>query len=196
MTTSITYLYESSMYFRRVAGFWNQEGQNVMSARTLEQWVKPLAGEPAESSPGRLQVVVGFDGSRSADRALDAATRLISGRPGSIVVVYVAHMSTGAELSPEAVVESLKGFDALEHQLTDTIRGQLDGVEPRWSFQRRDGIIARELLAAAEEVNRDHGHADDVVIVVGGALRTYHHLVGSVPVALVRHAKYPIVVVP
>ena len=80
------------MYFRRVAGFRDQKGQNVMSARTLEQWVKSLVGEPAESSPARLLVVVGFDGSRSAHRALDAATRLISGRPGSIVVVYVAHM--------------------------------------------------------------------------------------------------------
>jgi nucleotide-binding universal stress UspA family protein len=195
MAISITCLYEMSMYFG-VAGLRSQKGQNAMSAKSLEQWVKPAVEEPAESSPGRLIAVVGFDGSPSADRALEAATRLISGRPGSIVVVYVAHLSAGAELSPEAMVESLKGFDAIEQQFTDAIRSRLDGVEPRWRLQRRDGAVARELIGAAEQVSRDYGNDAAVVIVVGSAMHTYHHVVGSVPVALVRHARYPILVVP
>ncbi len=167
-----------------------------MSAKSMEQWLRPVAKEPGESSPHQLLAVVGFDGSPSAYRALDAAAKLISGRPGRIVVVYVAHVAAGSELSPEAMVESLKGFDALEREFTDEIRSRLYGVEPRWSLQRRDGIIAHELVAAAEQVRGDHGDDANVVIVVGRATHTYHHVVGSVPVALVRHAKYPIVVVP
>ena len=97
---------------------------------------------------------------------------------------------------PRRMVESLKGFDALEQEFTEAIRSRLDGVEPRWSLQRRDGGVAHELLAAADQVSRDHGDDHDVVIVVGRAMHAYHHVVGSVPVALVRHAKYPIVVVP
>ncbi len=167
-----------------------------MSAKSMEQWVKPVVKDPAGSIPRRLEVVVGFDGSQSAYRALDAATQLISGRPGSIVVVYVAHLSAGADLSPEAIVGSLNAFDAVEQELTAAIRNRLDGVEPRWSLQRRDGAVARELVAAADEVGRDHGNDARVVIVIGSAMHTYHHVVGSVPVALARHAKYPIVVVP
>src|SRR5438105_10798969 len=105
MARSIAYLYESSMYFGRAARSRGQEDNNVMSTKSMEQRVKPIDQEPVQSSPGQLHVVVGFDGSQSASRALDAATQLISGRPGSIVVVYVAHLSGGAELSPEAVVE-------------------------------------------------------------------------------------------
>jgi nucleotide-binding universal stress UspA family protein len=182
------------MYFSE--GRRGQKGQNVMSARSMNQWVESVVKTSAERSPARLLAVVGFDGSQSAYRALDAATQLISGRPGSIVVVYVAHLSASAELSPEAMVESLRGFDALQQELTDTVRSRLDGVEQRWSFQRRDGTIAHELIAAAEEVSRQAGNDASVVIVVGSAMHTYHHVVGSVPVALVRHPKYPIVVVP
>ncbi len=94
------------------------------------------------------------------------------------------------------MVETLKGFDTLEQQLTDEIRSRLDDVEQRWSLRRRNGAIAHELLDAAEQISRDHGNDVAVVIVVGSAMQPYHHLVGSVPVALVRHAKYPIFVVP
>ncbi len=178
-----------------VAGFRDQKGQNVMSAKSMEQWVKPVAEKPGEYSRPRLVVVVGFDGSAAASRALDAATQLIAGRPGSIEVVYVAHLPAGTELSPEAQVESLKGFDTLQQQYAGAIRSRLDGVEPRWSLQRRDGNVAHELAAAADQVGRDHTNTA-VVIVVGRAIHTLHHVVGSVPVALVRHAKYPILVVP
>jgi nucleotide-binding universal stress UspA family protein len=167
-----------------------------MSALRLGPWDTPPIRGRAEVSTRRLSVVVGFDGSESAYRALDAATQLISGRPGNIVVVYVAHLSSTAGFSPEAVGESLKAFDAIEQQFIDAIRSQLDGVEPRWILQRRDGAIADELLAAADQVSREYGNDATVVIVVGSAMQTYHHVVGSVPVALVRHAKYPIVVVP
>lgn len=41
---------------------------------------------------GNLSLVVGYDGSPPAIRALDAAVRLLHGRTGSIEVVYVAHL--------------------------------------------------------------------------------------------------------
>jgi nucleotide-binding universal stress UspA family protein len=167
-----------------------------MPAQRVAQWVDPVAEGPAPLSRHRLVVVVGFDGSESAYRALDAATQLISGRTGSIVAVFVAHPPATAELSSEGMVEVLKGFDALEQQFTEAIRSRLGPVEQRWRLERRDGSIAHELVAAAEQVSREYGADASVVIVVGTAMHAYHHVVGSVPVALVRHAKYPIVVVP
>jgi nucleotide-binding universal stress UspA family protein len=144
----------------------------------------------------RLVVVVGFDGSESAYRALDASALLISGRVGTVEVVFVAHMAPGAEMSASALTESLKAFDSAELEFTDAVRDRLADIEYRWRFQRRDGLIAHELIAVADELRRDYGDDTQVVIVVGSAMHTLHHVVGSVPVALVRHAKYPVVVVP
>jgi nucleotide-binding universal stress UspA family protein len=90
----------------------------------------------------------------------------------------------------------LKDFDTLEQQFAEAIRDRLDHVERRWTLERRNGSVAFELVAAADEVSRDHGSDANVVIVVGSAMHTYHRVVGSVPVALVRHAKYPVLVVP
>ncbi len=51
-----------------------------------------------------LYLVVGYDGSPPASRALDAAVSLLEGRTGRIEVVYVAHLPSIDMLSPGAVV--------------------------------------------------------------------------------------------
>ncbi len=71
-----------------------------------------------------------------------------------------------------------------------------EGWATRWRLERRDGGIAHELVAAADRVSRDCGADATIVIVVGSAMYAYHHVLASVPVALVRHARYPILVVP
>lgn len=155
------------------------------------------AVEPTgQHSQSRLLAVVGFDGSEPAYRALDAATRLISGRPGTIEVVYVAHQPFGTEMSADAGLEMMKGFDAAEHEFAEAVRSRMEGVEERWHFQRRDGAIAHELALVAEQLERDYGEGATVVVVVGSAVHSYHHVLGSVPVALVRHANFAVVVVP
>jgi nucleotide-binding universal stress UspA family protein len=144
----------------------------------------------------RLVVVVGFDGSQSAYRALDASALLISGRIGTIEIVYVAHVTPGAQMSATTLAESLEAFDTCELKFAEAVRERLADLESGWRFQRRDGPIAYELIAVADELSRDYRDDSQVVIVVGSAMHTLHHVIGSVPVALVRHAKYPIIVVP
>jgi nucleotide-binding universal stress UspA family protein len=167
-----------------------------MTELKIDSRIKPDDRERAGPSSDRLIVVVGFDGSEPAYRALDAATQLISGRTGSIEVVYVSHTPVTAALSPDAQSEARKDFDAIEHEFAQALRVRLAGGEQRWHFQRRDGLIAHELVASADQLMGEYGVGTRVVIVVGSAMHTYHHVVGSVPVALVRHATYPIVVVP
>lgn len=168
-----------------------------MPTQRTEQWIKPaVEGQSEPRLEELLVVVVGFDGSESSYRALDAATRLISGRTGIIVAVYVAHVAAPMELSPEGLVDVLRNFDILEQQFAEAIRNRLNHIERRWRLERRNGSIAPELVAAADEVSRECGTDTTVVIVVGSAMHTYHRVVGSVPVALVRHAKYPVLVVP
>jgi nucleotide-binding universal stress UspA family protein len=72
---------------------------------------------------------------------------------------------------------------------------QLAGRQESWAFERRQGLIAEELLAVASEIGAAHPSAT-VVIVVGSSSLAAHRLVGSVAVGLARHSPVPLVVVP
>jgi nucleotide-binding universal stress UspA family protein len=142
-----------------------------------------------------LRLIVGFDGSPPASRALDAAVNLLQGRTGHIDVVYVAHMPSMAALSPGAVTEIEIDFDDVEQELRTMAGDRMRGREERWDFERRQGLIAEELLAAAKEGSAAHPGAT-VVIVVGSSSQVTHRVVGSVAVSLARHSPVPLVVVP
>ncbi len=144
---------------------------------------------------GNLYFVVGYDGSPPAIRALDAATRLLQGRTGSIEVVYVAHLSGLDSLSPGAVAEMEASFDDIAAELQIAASEQLRDREERWRFERREGLIADELIAAAAEI-RDAHPGDSVVIAVGSSSHAMHRVVGSVAVSLARRSAVPLVVVP
>ena len=67
----------------------------------------------AMPTTGDLYLVVGYDGSAPATRALDAAAALLRGRDGSIDVVYVPHVPSVDMLSPDAVVGMESTFDEM-----------------------------------------------------------------------------------
>jgi nucleotide-binding universal stress UspA family protein len=142
-----------------------------------------------------LHFVVGYDGSPPASRALDAAVRLLQGRTGRIEVVYVAHLSSMVSLSPGAIAEMELDFDDIAKDLRASAAKQLDGQEPGWEFQRRQGLIADELIAAAADIH-DADPSKTVVIVVGSSSHAAHRMIGSAAVSLARHAPVPLVIVP
>jgi nucleotide-binding universal stress UspA family protein len=142
-----------------------------------------------------LHLVVGYDGSPPASRALDAAVRLLQGRTGRIEVVYVAHLSSMVSLSPGAIAEMELDFDDIAKDLRASAAKQLDEQAPGWEFQRRQGLIADELIAAAADIH-DADPSKTVVIVVGSSSHAAHRMVGSAAVSLARHAPVPLVIVP
>lgn len=142
-----------------------------------------------------IRLVVGYDGSPPATRALDAAVNLLQGRTGRIEVVYVAHMPSTAALSPGAVAELEIGFDDVERELRTMAAEQLAGRQESWGFERRQGLIGEELLAAARDIGAAEPRAT-VALVVGSSSAAAHRLVGSVAVGLARHSPFPLVVVP
>jgi nucleotide-binding universal stress UspA family protein len=168
-------------------------------ATNPEQTAGTLTGSPDT----QVYAVVGFDGSAPALRALDAAARLLNDRPGGMEIVYVAHLSAllaGGDVGGRASAEVVQGFDDAARELSDEVRAHLQashlrGAAQRWHFQRRDGAIAGQLIAAADDLRRRHGPGASVVIVVGRSEHGYHHVLGSVPQALERHAHYPVIVI-
>jgi nucleotide-binding universal stress UspA family protein len=143
----------------------------------------------------KLHLVVGYDGSPPAVRALDAAVRLLSGREGGIVVHYVAHLAAADSLSPDALVEVRETFKEAARDLREQAEEQLRGREERWQFEWREGLIAEELAAAAKRI-AESAPGDTVVIVVGSSSHAMHRLIGSVPVSLSRHTSVPLIIVP
>jgi nucleotide-binding universal stress UspA family protein len=149
----------------------------------------------AQPPAGFLHLVVGYDGSPPARRALDAAVRLLQGRTGVVDVVYVAHLSSVTMLSPDAIAEVEKDFDEIEQELRAQAGEQLRAYGTAWEFERLQGTITEQLIAAAKAIR--HAHPDDVVvIVVGSSSHAAHRVVGSVAVGLARHAPVPLVIVP
>lgn len=144
---------------------------------------------------GDLYLVVGYDGSPPAIRALDAAVSLLQGRKGRIEVVYVAHIPSIDMMSAGALAEIESSFDEIEQDLRTAAGDQLRGLEQGWGFERRQGLIADELIATAKDI-RDAHPGDRVVVVVGSSSHASHRLVGSVAVNLARHSPVPLVIVP
>ena len=144
---------------------------------------------------GDLYLVVGYDGSPPASRALDAAVNLLHGRTGRIEVVYIAHLPGIDMLSADAVGQMEIDFDEIARDLRTAAEKQLRGREERWGFERRQGPIADELIAAATGA-RDSHPGDTVAIVVGSSSHAMHRVIGSVAVVLAHRAPVPIVIVP
>jgi nucleotide-binding universal stress UspA family protein len=172
----------------------------TMLTTTLGQTAGTLSGSPDAPT----YAVVGFDGSASALRALDAASRLLHDRPGGMEIVYVAHVSAiaaAADIGGEAAAEVQNSFDDATRELSAEVRAHLQdshlrGAAQRWHFQRRDGAIADELISVADGLRRQRGPEARVVIVVGRSEHGYHHVLGSVPQALERHDQFPVLVIP
>jgi len=144
---------------------------------------------------GFIHLVVGYDGSPPATRALDAAVRLLQGRTGRIDVVYVAQLSSLAMLSPGAIAALEDDFDQLEQELRASAGERLRDSGAAWEFTRRQGIITDELVEVAKSLH-DAAPEATMPIVVGSSSNAAHRIVGSVAVSLARHSPVPLVIVP
>jgi nucleotide-binding universal stress UspA family protein len=142
-----------------------------------------------------LYLVVGYDGSPPGNRALDTAVDLLHGRTGRIEVVYIAHLPGIDMLSADAVGQMEVDFDEIARELRTAAEKQLRDREERWGFERRQGPIANELIAAATGI-RDSHPGESVAIVVGSSSHAMHRVIGSVAVILAHRAPVPIVIVP
>jgi nucleotide-binding universal stress UspA family protein len=115
-------------------------------------------------------IVVGFDGSQGARRALDAAAHLI-GYGSTLTVVSV--FRDGESAAPDALAEAREWL--LDRLVTAT-------------YLRRAGDAADELVAAATELDAD-------LLVVGRRSADGEPAPGSVSAEVVRRAVCDVLVV-
>ena len=151
------------------------------------------AGTTAWSSTAALILVVGFNGSGAAQRALDAAVQIVYQRRGRLEVVYVSE-KRALTASSKSIGQGDGIPDETARQLSFKVRTLLEEREERWRFHHRNGERHDQLIAAANEI-RDHPdphRGNTIVIVVGNGRRT----AGSVTTSLLRESPYPLVLVP
>jgi nucleotide-binding universal stress UspA family protein len=143
-----------------------------------------------------LVLVVGFDGTEPALRALRSAADVLQQRPGRMDVVFVAHVPSTVALAAQAISAVREGLDTEEGDLAKKADEILGDTDVKWRFQRRNGEIAAELLAAGKEELDSEGPSTKVVLVVGGSAHKIDRYLNSTPAKVIRQDRFEVFVVP
>ena len=144
----------------------------------------------------QLVLVVGYDGSEPAQRALTGAAEMLRDRVGRLEVVYVAHVPSTVAFSAQAVVAVQEGMDTEAQELAARVDATLDGTGLKSHFQRRNGEVAPGLLAVGEEQLEAEGPSTHVVLVVGGSAHKIDRYLNSTPVRVIRQDRFEVLVIP
>ena len=134
-------------------------------------------------------VVAGYNGSSSARNALAYAAGMARRLDRPLLMVYVTSPGVYCEPLTGQVVGLLRDTDALERWLLSELDQAADSSELEVHVRTRRGSPARELASIAAEFSAD-------ALVIGAPRHFWHHVAGSVPGWLARHASCPVIVVP
>lgn len=137
-------------------------------------------------------VIVGYDGSMPARHALAyaAGTAWRLGRP--LLAVYVTASEVYCQEPLTGLVPVVRReakADEVERWLLTELGEMASPAGLEVHCGARRGSPAHELAALATELKAD-------ALVIGAPARSWHHLAGSVPGWLARHASCPVIVIP
>jgi nucleotide-binding universal stress UspA family protein len=150
---------------------------------------------PAEFGPAG-GLVVGFDNSEPARRALSWAARQAAERRASVHVVFADHQVVDSDLAGVAHPE----MEAEREQEAATVAGAAAGIMAEaglpYTFERRQEGPADAILAEADAQATAASNGSGPVIVVGRSGHAARHLLGSVPTRLLHRSPYPVLTIP
>ena len=149
-------------------------------------------------------VVIGFDGSDSAARAVRAAGELLSTRSALIVVIWEPALAS-LPITGEGVVGIEMPLDPQSAEIIDEVstehseRVAAEGVRiAAEAGLTAEPVVRPDELNVAETLAQVAGERNAVAIVVGshghGALR--RRVLGSTSTKLLNHAHCPVIVIP
>jgi nucleotide-binding universal stress UspA family protein len=134
-------------------------------------------------------IVVGYDGSAHADRALDRAIEL-SGEGARLVVVSAASLTT---LTRDPVL----GTSSVDRIEAESARGSLDKARARLTARGVEGTTVEAHSDPADAlVQEARTHGADLIVVGTRGLNTAQRLLlGSVSTKVMHHAPCDVLVV-
>jgi nucleotide-binding universal stress UspA family protein len=157
---------------------------------------RPSPKDQPDHAPGTREpaypahpVVVGYDGSASSRNALCYAAGVARRLAQPLLIVYVVPFGVYCEPMTGQVICAARERGELESWLLAEFDQVCDRDGLEVSVIARRGNAAKELAATVSACNAD-------ALVVGAPGHRLHHLVGSIPSWLARHAQCPVIVVP
>jgi len=137
-------------------------------------------------------IVVGIDGSRHSERALEWAMKEAALRqvPLTVLTVYplVRNILGHADAFPQDA-ERLESTRAAAQEATDKALAAMSGDRPQVTVEALSGLPAEVLVKAAAD-------ADMIVVGSRGAGGFERLAMGSVGDQVARHAHCPVVIIP
>ena len=154
----------------------------------------PAGTVPEDAFPApAVSLVVGFDNSEPARRALSWTVRQAAAHAAVLRIVYADHVIVNSDLSGFAHAEMATAQDQEAAEVAGAAAEIAAGSGVPYTFERRPGAPADAILSSASA----QAAADDSepVIVVGRSGHAARHVLGSVPVRLLHHSPYPVLAV-
>jgi len=168
----------------------------------------PAPAEPVPARPGHALVpgipdtraaqsvtlVVGFDDSEPARRALIFGADLIRTRPGTLHVIYADHVLIDSDLSGFGRAEMDESRDEKAASVAESAAEIAAAAGVPYTFERRQEPPADAILHAAG-IHAAAEPASMPVIVTGRPHHAAHQIIGSVPVRLLHQSPYPVLTI-
>jgi nucleotide-binding universal stress UspA family protein len=141
-----------------------------------------------------ISLIIGFDNSEPARRALIWGADLLRARPGTLHVVYADHPLVDSDLSGFGRADM---DEARDDRAADVARaaGEIAAAAGvPYTFERRQESPADAIMAAAN-VQDAAEPASEPIIVTGRSHHAQHRILGSVPVELLHQSPFPVLTI-
>lgn len=134
-------------------------------------------------------VVIGVDDSPESLYALDLAATLGAGSGATLTITHVRPRPMGLAFGSAGAVEYEQAEDALDAEVARVAADRLAAYPGEWKVVVRQGHVAQELLAVADEVDAD-------LVVLGHRSRgtVRDAILGSAASSTVHHSRRNVLV--
>jgi nucleotide-binding universal stress UspA family protein len=141
-----------------------------------------------------ITLVVGFDDSAPARRALTWAADLLRARPGTLHVVYADHPLIDSDLSGFGRGEMDEARDDKAAAVAQAAAAIAAAAGVPHTFERRQESPADAMMSAANTLDAAEPAAEPL-LVTGRSHHAPHRVLGSVPVELLHESPYPVLTI-
>ena len=153
-----------------------------------------VPGVPDDGAGQPVPLVVGFDDSDPARRALIWAAGLLRTRPGALHVVYADHALVDSDLSGFGRTEMDEDRDEKAARVAEAAQEITAAAGTPYTFERREEAPADAILHAADSYAAAEP-ASTPIVVAGRSHHAAHLVIGSVPVRLLHQSPYPVITI-